>query len=344
MYSKVMEINVWTSATVDGQPIFDAKSHKWIVRLRRADGTERVIRPRHIVLALGLYALPYAPKFPGAETFRGDLMHTSDFPGGEKYARKSAVIIGGCTSAHDIAMELYDNNAKSVMMVQRSSTFIVGQPALERRLFAPLYCEGAVPAEEADLFSCSIPFPVAKLIHQEITRKIAEDDKEMLIGLEKQGFKIDYGFEGAGIMSKFIAKGGGYYIDVGCSQLICEGKIKVKQGKEIQKIVEDGVILEDGTKLEADLVVLATGYLGMKEAAREIFGDEVANRVSQIGGLNAEAEFAGMWQSMSLRNSVLITESGQEGLWFMAGNLAQARCYSKFLAIQIKAKEEGLVA
>jgi cation diffusion facilitator CzcD-associated flavoprotein CzcO len=292
-----MELNVWTSTKIVGQPTFDNKRHQWTVRLSRDVGFDRVIHPRHIVFATGHYPLPYVPQFPGAELYKGDLIHTSQFTGPEKYSGKRVVIIGSCTSAHDIAAEFYDHKAKSVTMVQRSSTFVIRQPSIERHLFTPLYCEGGPSADDADLFACSIPFPVSILAHQEITRKVGEDDKELLENLASQGFKVDYGYEGAGIHAKFIAKGGGYYIDVGCSQLICDGKIKVKQGKQVQRIVEDGLILEDGTKLDADLIVLATGYLGMKEAARQIFGDEIGDRIPQVGGLNDEAEFAGLWQS-----------------------------------------------
>ena len=131
-------------------------------------------------------------------------------------------------------------------------------------------------------------------------------------------------------------------MDVGCAQLISEGKIKVKQGKEIVEIVEDALIFEDGSKLEADLIVLATGYDNMRETAGKIFGDNLADQLSDVWGMNEEGELATIWQSIFFVVTTLNVESGHEGFWFMGGNLALARVYSRFLALQIKAVELGL--
>jgi len=209
-------------------------------------------------------------------------------------------------------------------------------------LFKGRYEENGPSTEDADLYFCSIPYPVQKIIQQHLTWKIAQDDKEMLLGLRKAGFKLDYGYHAAGFLMKYLLRGGGYYMDVGCAQLISEGKIKVKQGKEIVEIVEDALILEDGSKLEADLIVLATGYDNMRETAGKIFCDNLANQLSDVWGMNEEGELATIWQSIFFIVTTLNVESGHEGFWFMGGNLALARVYSRFLALQIKAVELGL--
>ena len=175
----------------------------------------------------------------------------------------------------------------------------MSQRAVTQRLMGGLYSEDGPPTEDADLRFTSIPYPVLKTMHQYVTQLVAEDDKEMLTGLEKAGFKVDYGYEGSGLFMKYLISGGGYYIDVGCSQMIVDGKIKIKQGKEIAKIVEDGVVFEDESKLEADVIVLATGYDNMRETARKIFGDKLADSVSDVWGFNEEGEIATMWQSKS---------------------------------------------
>ena len=209
------------------------------------------------------------------------------------------MIVGCCNSGHDIASDFYEHGAESVTMVQRSSTYVMSQRAVTQRLMGGLYSEDGPPTEDADLRFTSIPYPVLKTMHQYVTQLVAEDDKEMLTGLEKAGFKVDYGYEGSGLFMKYLISGGGYYIDVGCSQMIVDGKIKIKQGKEIAKIVEDGVVFEDESKLEADVIVLATGYDNMRETARKIFGDKLADSVSDVWGFNEEGEIATMWQSKS---------------------------------------------
>jgi len=337
-----MELNVWTSTHIQGIPTFDPTTHKWTITVKRADGCERILHPRHIVLASGQYGDPRVPNFPGAEIFKGDIHHSSRHPEGFEYRGKRAVIVGSCTSAHDLAMNFYKQGSESVTMIQRSSTYVMSQTNGLRHLMNGLYDENGPPTEDADLFFSCIPFPALKTIHQHLTRLIAEDDQEMLSKLDHAGFQVDYGYDGSGLFLKYLISGGGFYIDVGCSKLVGNGSIKVKQGKEITNIVEDGVLFEDGSKLEADVIVLATGFDDMQETARKIFGHEVANRVSKVWGLNDEGEIATMWQSMSSISPSLMVESGHEGLWFMGGNLALTRVYSRFLALQIKAIELGL--
>lgn len=171
-----------------------------------------------------------------------------------------------------------------------------------RHLLGGLYAENGPPTEDADLFSSGMPYPVFKVVQQHVTQKIAEDDIEILSKLESVGFKLDYGFDGSGLFMKYLLTGGGYYIDVGCSQLVGDGKIKIIQGKEITEIIEDGLVFEDGSKLEADVIVLATGYGNMRQTARKIFGDEVADRINDVWGLNDEGEIATMWQSITSKS------------------------------------------
>jgi putative flavoprotein involved in K+ transport len=90
--------------------------------------------------------------------------------------------------------------------------------------------------------------------------------------------------------------------------------------------------MKDGTIQKADLLVLATGYYSQQEVVRRLMGDEVADRVGQVWGIGANGELANMW-----------TRTPQEGLWFMGGALAQARIYSKYVALQIKAIELGMI-
>lgn len=339
---KAMELNVWTSTNIKDTPSYDPKTHLWTMQIQRADGTERTLHPRHVILASGHSGEPRIPVFPGANTFKGDIHHSSRHIGGAQYRGKRAVIVGCCNSAHDIASDFYEHGAECVTMIQRSSTYVISQQAVTQRIMGELYSEHGSPTEDADLFFTSIPYPVLKTIQQHVTQLVAEDDEELLAGLEGAGFKVDYGYEGSGLFMKYLINGGGYYIDVGCSQMITDGKIKIKQGKEIAKIVEDGIVFQDGSKLEADVIVLATGYDNMRETARKIFGDQLADSVSDVWGFNEEGEIATMWQSMPLPISSLTIESGHEGFWFMGGNLALARVYSRFLALQIKAVELGL--
>ena len=125
----------------------------------------------------------------------------------------------------------------------------------------------------------SVPNPVAKTLQKAATAEILKRDDDLITGLHAAGFAVDSGIDGSGLFIKYLGRGGGYYIDVGASKLIVEGKIKIKQGYGVKAVKAHGVLLEDGSELEADEIVFATGYQNMKETARKIFGDEVADRV-----------------------------------------------------------------
>lgn len=165
-----------------------------------------------------------------------------------------------------------------------------------------------------------------------MTKRIAAAEKDTLDGLRKAGFQLDFGPDGAGIARAYFTAGGGYYIDVGCSQLIIDGKIKVKHSpKGITEFGPRELRLADGSSLPADLVVLATGYDNMRTTVRKTLGDQVADRCSDVWDLDNEGELRAMWRP-----------SNHPGFWFFGGNLALCRIYSKFLALQIKAIETGL--
>jgi hypothetical protein len=215
-------------------------------------------------------------------------------------------------------------------MVQRSSTFVV---SVETNLdtLAPLYSEGGPPTLEADMILHGSSNQVAKRLNIAATRVQNKTDEKILQGLEKAGFKVDKGPDESGLWIKYLQRGGGYYIDVGCSQLIVGGKIKIKQGQEIEEVLPTGLKFADGEILEADEIVFATGYLNMRTQCRKIFGDEIADRVKDVWGFDEEGELRTMWR-----------KSGHPGFWFMGGNLALCRWYSKLLALQIKGLEEGI--
>jgi cation diffusion facilitator CzcD-associated flavoprotein CzcO len=328
-YVEALELDVWTNTTfLAGK--YDEVTERWTVRLGR-DGGERVFHPRHVVLATGMSGVPSVPRIPGAETFAGRICHSSAHTGGDGYAGKHAVVVGCCNSGHDIAQDFYEHGA-GITMVQRSSTYVMSSENGIKVLFAGVYEEGGPPVEDADLIFASIPYPLLADLHREATKTIAALDREMLDGLERAGFKLDYGDDGSGIFLKYLRRGGGYYIDVGCSRLIAEGKIAIKQGVQIERVTPREVVFTDGSTLPADIVVLATGFKNMRESARALLGDKVADRLGVVWGLDEEGEIRSMWR-----------RSGHPGLWFMGGNLHQCRHYSKALALQIKAIEEDLL-
>jgi hypothetical protein len=336
-YVNILELVVWNSTTLTSTA-WDDSAKQWTVTVERrtpSGTTSRTLHPKHVVFATGHSGKPNIPAIPGMDSFAGsNLCHSSAHPGAQpNSAGKSAIVVGACNSAHDIAQDFHEKGY-NVTMVQRSTTCVISSTAITDIGLAGLYDETSPPTDDADVFNWSIPSALMKAQQIKLTRKQGEHDKELLDGLRAAGFGLDRGPMDSGLMIKYFQRGGGYYIDVGASSLIASGAIRVAHGHGIARVLPEGIELADDKKtvLPADEIVFATGYQNMRTSAQDVFGDEVAARVRDSWGFNEEGEFRTMWQG-----------SGQEGLWFMGGNLALARYFSRLLALQIMAREVGLV-
>lgn len=328
-YVESMELNYWTSTEFEGGT-YDEKEGRWSVRLRSADGTVRQLHPRHVVLATGVSGIPNRPDISTLENFGGTVLHSSQYDDGGAWVGKTALVIGTGNSGHDIAQDLYSSGAK-VTLVQRSPTLITNIEPSAQLAYA-LYDEGP-PLEDCDLIAMSLPLALARKSHRLMTEQGRKLDRELLEGLERVGFKLDYGEDGTGWQFKYLTRGGGYYFNVGCSDLVVNGEIGLAQFAEIESFVKEGARMSDGKVLAVDLIVLATGYKGQEALVRKLFGGAMAERVGPIWGFG---------EGQELRNMFIRTP--QPGLWFIAGSLAQCRIYSRALALQIKAGEVGLLA
>jgi cation diffusion facilitator CzcD-associated flavoprotein CzcO len=326
-YVENMELNFWTETEFEGGH-YDEKQGRWTVTLRRADGTKRSMHPRHVVLATGVSGIPSVPEISGLKDFSGKVMHSSQYDDGENWKGKRAIVVGTGNSGHDIAQDLHSSGA-DVTMVQRSSTLVVSIEPSAQLVYTP-YNEGTL--DDNDLIATSMPLQVARKSHAITCQKSKELDTDLLEGLERAGFKLDFGDDNTGWQFKYLTRGGGYYFNVGCSDLIVKGDIALKQFADIDTFAAGGAKMKDGKTIAADLVVLATGYKRQEELVKKLFGENVEKRVGTIWGFGEEQELRNMY-----------TRTGQPGLWLIAGGLAQCRIGSKHLALQIKAIEEGLL-
>ena len=327
-YVESMELNYWTATEFEGGT-YNEKEGRWSVMLRREDGTKREMHPRHVVMATGVSGIPSLPDIPTLRNFSGAVFHSSQYDDGEMWRGKRVLVVGSGNSGHDIAQDLHSSGAR-VTLVQRSSTMIVNVEPSAQLPYA-LYDEGP-SLEDCDLIAASIPLSLAKKSHVLLTEKAKNLDRDLLDGLERVGFKLDFGENGTGWQFKYLTRGGGYYFNVGCSDLIAKGEIALVQFSDIATFVVEGARMSTGELLAADLIVLATGYKGQEHLVRKLFGNDVAVRIGPIWGFGDEHE---------LRN--MFTRTAQPGLWFIAGSFAQCRIYSKYLGLHIKACEAGLL-
>jgi putative flavoprotein involved in K+ transport len=323
-YAESMELNFWTAAEFEGGT-YDEKAERWSVVVQRSDGSKREMHPRHVVLATGVSGIPNLPDIPTLRNFSGKVLHSSQYDDGDAWKGKNVLVIGSGNSGHDIAQDLQSSGAK-VTLVQRSSTLIVNVEPSAQLPYA-LYVEGP-SLEDCDLITASIPLAVAKRSHILLTQQAKDLDKDLLDGLERKGFKLDFGEDGTGWQFKYLTRGGGYYFNVGCSDLIVKGEIELAQFSDIAAFVSDGAQMRSGKTIPADLIILATGYKGQEHLVGKLFGNDVATRVGPIWGFGDGDE---------LRN--MFTRTPQPGLWFIAGSFAQCRIYSKMATDSRRANE-----
>jgi len=328
-YAEFMELNVWTGTELKSAS-YDEKAKQWTASLS-TEGGERTVRAAHMVVATGgVSGTPNWPSLPGIDDFRGEVLHSSQFVSGVAYRDKRAIVIGTGNSGHDVAQDLYANGAAAVTMVQRSPTAVVSLVPSGTMVYE-LYAEGP-PADDIDLISAAVPYPILEETYKWITKRTCELDKDLLDGLDRIGFEVDFEPDNTGFHMKYLRTGGGYYLNVGCSDLLMAGVIELVKAREIARFIDSGVCLSGGRTIEADLVVLATGFQNQQAEIARLFGNDVADRVGPVWGFDEGYNMRNMWK-----------RTAQKAFWIMGGNLIESRFNSRFLALQIKADLEGLL-
>jgi putative flavoprotein involved in K+ transport len=326
-YAMAMEINFWTGTELIGASYDDA-SGRWSVELRSGNSRRRSVSPKHLIFANGLVGAPNMPDLPGLEDFKADLMHTSAFSNGAYWRGKKALVLGTGSSGHDIAQDLHANGVETTI-VQRGPTMVLSIDPSAKLTYG-IY-EG-VPLEDGDLLATANTLPVLKRILKAMTARMVELDRQLIDGLLARGFKWYDGEDHLGHNMLIRTRYGGYNLDAGCSRLIVKGEVGLLQYDAIERFVAGGALLKDGSLEPADLIVLGTGFVSQQEVVRKLLGEAVAERVGPVWGLGADGEMNNMWK-----------RTPQEGLWFVGGSFSNCRIFSRYVALQIKAIEEGLM-
>lgn len=339
-YVRVMELNYWTNATCR-RAAYDESADAWSLEVER-EGEAIELRPKHLVFATGAYGPPRMIDLPGRDGFLGEVLHSSQYSEGKRFRGRKVAVIGAASSGHDVSVDLWESGAE-VTMIQRSPTTVVKSGTLMELGFG-LYSDDAlakgITTERADMIAASVPFALMPETQRPLYATIRERDAAFYERLAAAGFGLDFGEDESGLMMKAYRTGSGYYIDVGASDLIAGGEIRVRSGASVARLGRRSVVLDDGSEVEADAVIVCTGYQSMHETVAELVSREVADRVGPCWGLGSGVRGdPGPWKG-ELRN--MWKPTAQQGLWFHGGNLALSRFYSKYVALQLKARMEGL--
>ncbi|KAH7391256.1 dimethylaniline monooxygenase (N-oxide forming) [Cadophora sp. MPI-SDFR-AT-0126] len=319
------QIKIW----LETRPIsgtWNSGMGNWTLILQR-DGTEMSITCSNIVVAGGPGGqVPKMPSYTNREAFDGTVLHSVEYRDAFEWKGKHGIVIGAANTAHDVAVDMVEAGLSSVTMIQRSKTYVL--PAEYYMKITNLTYNATNPTTRADRSSQTQPLAVLDLVSQVALHTLARQEPERFDALKRAGFKLD---RWGSIQHCLYARGGGHYIDVGGSEMVAKGLIKIKSDALPTRYIKDGLEFSDGTHLKADVIVFATGFeANMRYLVQEIFGDEVAALMGDYWGLDREGELKGAFRP-----------GGHPAMWYHGGTIGQARYYSRFIALQVKAKLLG---
>lgn len=277
---------------------YNEQEQRYTVDLQGKNGDTVKINPRHVVLATGLLSdIPIRPTFAGEDSFKGQIYHTREHKSAAltpDVRNKKITIIGSGTSAHDVAQDFVSHGAETVTMVQRGSLYVTSLNSLEN-IQLPLWKTPGVSTEDADLLGNSMPTAVIRTLSIGASQMMTANDKVLLDGLQKAGMAVKKGDQGDSLVDYQLILGGHFYIDQGASQMIIDGQIQVRRCEQgVQEYYPDGVVLGDGTKVESDLVILATGFERNIKVIERIMGKNVMGRVGEVSSLDDSQERIGV--------------------------------------------------
>jgi indole-3-pyruvate monooxygenase len=188
----------------------------------------------NLVVATGYAREPVVPHWPGQASFKGRVLHSSEYKNGEPFRGQKALVVGLGNSGGEIAIDLWEHGAHPSLAV-RSAVNVI-----PRELFG-------IPILSIGIVQRNLPPKVADAINAPILRLVVGD-------LTKYGLrKLPHG-----PVTQIRGDARIPLIDVGTIQLIKQGQIAVCAG--VEAFTEHGVKFADGKEAKFDAVILATGY------------------------------------------------------------------------------------
>jgi len=290
-----------------------------------------MLKPKHLVLAMGS-GMPRIPKFPGQEKFKGKVYHSDFHPGAKEFKGKKAVVIGAGNASSDMCQDFVSNGAASTTLVQRSATCHISLKTSTSHV--KINYPETRDIEDADLAGDSLPPRLVIQTNGANLEETKKSDAELQQGLRDKEFNLTWtykGVEGGMMVFYYENFAGSSMLDTGIGDLIVGGHVNIKQSVEPTHFEENAVVFNDGSKLEADVVVLCTGNQPITSNIEVLMGPEIAAKIGAVWGLDGAGELRRVWRP-----------TGQQGLWIFAGGLNLARYHSRHLALQIQAELLGI--
>ncbi|KAK3699630.1 hypothetical protein LTR37_016366 [Vermiconidia calcicola] len=318
-------INTMLSTTLQSG-LYDEKTKRWTLELRRK-GALVTLKAHHVVLAVGNMGVkPNMPHLPHRERFKGDVVHGIHWRNATPWRGKRGVCVGSANTAHGVIADMARADFESITMIQRSRTFLLPTSTFGA-LVDPVFNE-ETPVSDSDRMLLAYPLPVQRLMAMKGIEMCAEATPEYFDRIEAQGWDVERNGDLWGLM---YDREGGHFFDLGSAELVANGTVKVRCDALPVAYTESGLEMSDGSYIDADVIVFATGYTAnVRETANRLFGSAVGERLEDFWQCDEEGESRGAWKY-----------TGHPGLWYTGHGFAHARYYSRFVAMHIKADTDG---
>ena len=274
--------------------VFDEASGMWVVSYRNASGATTAVRANVLLSAVGQLNRPTIPDLPGLKDFAGTVVHTAQWPAELELKGKKVVLIGSGASAIQAGCAMAPQ-VEHLTVMQRSGPWVVRSPNMHRQVseemkwalrnvpfYAPWYrfqlfwgfADGLYPALRIDPdwdFSKGSINEKNDRIRQAMVRyatRELEDRPDLL----------------AKVIPTYPPYGKRVLADPGWFRMLKRDNVElVTEG--IAAIEKNGLHTNDGRLIEADILVMATGFHAGRmlwpmdirglggQSIREVWGD-----------------------------------------------------------------------
>ncbi|WP_027054892.1 flavin-containing monooxygenase [Mesorhizobium erdmanii] len=237
----------------------------WIVRT--SAGTRLA---RHVVVATGRDREPYTPQWEGMQAFAGRIIHSADFGDAQAYAGKKVLVVGAGNSGFDALNHLAGIDTAAVWLSARN-----GPALLPKRV-------GKIAVHRLSPFMARLPLRLADAV-MAVTQRLVFGD------LTKFGMPPAPSGGASRLTSDYTA----IAADDGAVNAIKSGKITVVP--MVREFTAEGVILANGSQIDPDIVIAATGYRTGLERMVGNLGVLDAKGVPLFNGGDADPKLPGLW-------------------------------------------------
>ena len=228
-YYNALELKAWTNSQVETCEQ-DLETHEWTVTIERGGYGQRTVRPKHVVMATSLAGVPMLPTIDGMDEFGGVIRHSTAHDSSRTWVGKKVLVVGTSSSGMDCAFD-FARRGVDVTLLQRSPTYIMSLTNSVPKIIGN-YIPGpnTLPIEANDRIAYSMPTAPAEPLSRRMTQQLCDEDRPLLDGMEKAGFKCYQGQRGTGTNTLGLTRNGGFYFEAGACEYVINGKIKVEQG------------------------------------------------------------------------------------------------------------------